>query len=240
MTHKIFLFFSFFLFLISCKTANINYMENIENVAVKTSIENSKIKLQPGDIISIGITAKDPEVVKPFVQGTGYLVDSEGNIVISTLGKIYVVGKNVEELRGEISERLKEYVREPIVSVALANFKVTVLGEVAAPGAYAMPDQANILTAIGAARDLTIYGERKNILLVRNVNGEITKQFIDITDANFINSPYYYLKQNDVIYVSANKAKANSSKYGSETSVYITVGSVIISVLLTIITLVKN
>ena len=167
-------------------------------------------------------------------------MDSEGNIVISTLGKMHVVGKNVEELRGEITEKLKEYVKEPIVSVALANFKVTVLGEVGAPGAYAMPDQANILTAIGAARDLTIYGERKNILLVRNINGEITKHFIDITDANFINSPYYYLKQNDVIYVSANKAKANSSKYGSETNIYITVGSVIISVLLTVITIVKN
>lgn len=241
MKYKIILLSILFLFLIGCKTANVNYIQNIESVAVKTSIENSKISIQPGDILSISITAKDMEVVKPFVQSGGsYMVDTDGNINVSTLGKINVLGKSAEDLRELIQQDLKIYIKEPIVTVGLSNFKVTVLGEVNKPNTYAMTDQATIFNALGAAQDLTIYGERKNILLVRNINGEITKHFIDITDANFINSPYYFLKQNDVIYVSANKAKANSSKYGSETSIYITVGSVIISVLLTVITLVKK
>lgn len=228
------------LLLMGCKTAEINYMKNIENIAIKTSIENSKIHFQPGDIITIGITAKDLEVVKPFIQaGTSYLVDADGTINISTLGKIKVQGDTPEDLRAKIDEKLRMYIREPIVNVSLSNFRVTILGEVNRPNTYTMAEHSTIFNALGAAGDLTIYGQRKNILLVRNVNGEISKHFIDITDASFINSPYYFLKQNDVIYVNANSAKANSSKYGSETSIYITVGSVIISVLLTVITLVK-
>lgn len=181
------------------------------------------------------------EVVKPFVQsGNAYIVDTEGNINVSTLGRISALGKTSEELREDISNKLKQFIKEPIVTVGLTNFKVTVLGEVNKPGSYPVQEQANLFSALGLAGDLTIYGERKNVLLVRNNNGEITKQIIDLTDANFINSPYYFLKQNDVIYISANRAKANSSKYGSETSIYITVGSIIISVLLTVITLVKN
>lgn len=227
--------------LIGCKTAEINYIKNIEEVALKTSRENSNLTIRKGDSLLIGISAKDMEVVKPFVQsGTRYKVDSEGKINISTLGKILVEGKNTEQIRDELSDQLKLYIKDPIVNVGLPSFKVTVLGEVNKPQTYKMPEEATIFNAIAAAEDLTIYGERKNILLVRNTNGEITKHYIDLTDASFINSSYYYLQQNDVIYVSANKAKANSSKYGAETSIYITVGSVILSVLLTVITLVKN
>lgn len=241
MKYKLILLFIPLLISIGCKTADVNYIQNIESVAIKTSIENSKIYFQPNDIISIGITAKDIEVVKPFTQsGNNFIVDSQGDIMISALGKINVLNKNTEELRDEIINDLKKYIKDPIVTVGLSNFKVTVLGEVNKPNTYSMTDNATIFNALGAAQDLTIYGERKNILLVRNINGEITKHFIDITDANFINSPFYFLKQNDVIYVSANKAKANSSKYGIETSIYITVGSVLLSVLLTVITLVKN
>lgn len=229
------------IFIMSCKNAKINYLQNIENVAVKTSMEESRLTIQPGDSLLVGITAKDMEVVKPFVQsGIGHKVDSEGNITISTLGKINVQGKKQEEIRSELTAQLKQYIKEPIVNVGLSNFKVTILGEVNKPKTYKMFEGATILNAIGAAGDLTIYGERKNILLVRNINGEISKHIIDITDADFINSPYYFLKQNDVIYVRANNAKANSSKYGNETSIYITIGSVLISVLLTVITLVKN
>lgn len=262
MKYKLLFFLIVLILSTACKTADVNYLQNIESIAVKTSTENSRVTLNPGDLISVSITANDMEVVKPFVPYTQrnqseinnknaqnnqntqsipeYLVDNSGNITFPILGKIHVLGKTSEEVKSQITDLLKNYIKDPIVSVNLNNFKVTVLGEVTRPNTYPMQERATLLEAIGVAGDLTIYGERKNILLVRNENGEITKQYIDITDARFINSPYYFLKQNDVIYVSANKAKANSSKYGSETSIYITIGSVIISVLLTVITLVKN
>ena len=132
-----------------------------------------------------------------------------------------------------VKERLKQYVKDPGVNVRNTNFKVTVLGEVTKTGTFLIPDgqSMSILSILGMAGDLTIYGERQNVLIVRNVDGNTTKEYMDLTNAELFNSPYYYVKQNDVIYVSPNRARKGSSSFGPQTGVYISVASVIVGLL---------
>lgn len=249
-----------FLFLYSCKPKqNISYMENIESVALQASRDNSTFTIQPGDQLMINITAKDMDVVTPFNQNyssgeitqfstpssnmpiptrsTGnnptYVVDSQGNFDFPILGTFSTTGKTIETLQEEFKSKLSQYIKDPGVNIRNTNFKVTVLGEVNTPGQYWMPDgqPATILSVLGMAGDLTIYGKRDNILLVRNVNGTTEKAYINISDANFINSPYYYLRQNDVLYVTPNETKKNSSSFGPQTAVLISVASVVVGLL---------
>jgi len=248
------------LLLSSCKPKqNISYMENIESVALQASKDNPGFTIQPGDQLMINISAKDMDVVKPFNQNyssgeitqfstpnsnmpiptrsTGsnptYVVDSQGNFDFPILGTFNTSGKTIEMLQDEFKSRLVRYVKDPGVNIRNTNFKVTVLGEVNAPGQYWMPDgqPATILSVLGMAGDLTIYGKRDNILMVRNVNGTTEKAYINIADANFINSPYYYVKQNDVIYIMPNEAKKNSSSFGPQTAVWISVASIVVGLI---------
>src|SRR5690606_32848123 len=138
-------------------------------------------------------------------------------------------GKTLEQLRNEITQQVSVYVKEPTVALKLANFKVTILGEVNRPGQYTVPvGQTTLLNSIGLAGDLTIYGQRENILMVRNENGALTKQRINLMDSDFINSPFFQLKQGDVIYVSANETKEKLSRQDPNTGIYIAVAGTII------------
>lgn len=244
----------------SCKVKeDIDYMKNIEQTAIQTSIQTSTFTIQPGDQLMISVTAKDNDVVKPFnqnysssdisqyslsssnlpmqgqssVSGPSYLVDSKGMVQYPILGELATTGKTVEQFRDMLRERLKQYVKDPGVNVRNTNFKVTVLGEVNKTGTFLIPDgqSMTVLGVLGMAGDLTIYGQRKNILIVRNIDGTTTKEHIDITNAEFINSPYYYIKQNDVIYVSPNNTRKNSAGYGPQTTVYISIASVVVGLL---------
>lgn len=245
-------------FLSSCKTKSIDYMKNIEQTAIQTSIQTSTFTIQPGDQLVILVSAKDNDVVRPFnksyssseisqfsipsnnliqtsvpVTGPTYVVDSKGNIDFPVLGELNTSGKTIEQFRDEIKERLKQYVKDPGVNIRTVNFKITVLGEVNKPGAFTIPDgqSMTLLAAIGYAGDLTIYGRRENVLIVRNVDGNTTKQYINLSNADFINSPYYYVKQNDVIYVSPNNTKKNSSGFGPQATVFISIASVVVGLL---------
>ncbi|MNK68265.1 Polysaccharide biosynthesis/export protein [compost metagenome] len=251
---------SLFCVIFSCKVKeDIDYMKNIENVAIQTSIQNSKFTIQSGDQLVIYVSAKDMDVAKPFnqnysssevsqfslpsinmpiqgqssVSGPTYIVDSNGFVQFPILGNLDTRGKSIEQFREALKEKLMQYIKDPGVSVRNTNFTITVLGEVNRTGKFVMPDgQApTLLGALGLAGDLTIYGQRKNILLVRNIDGQTTTQYIDLTDAEFFNSPYYYLKQNDVIYVSPNNSRKNASSYGPQTGVWISVASVIVGLL---------
>lgn len=251
---------SLFCVIFSCKVRDdIDYMKNIEQTAIQTSLQTSTFTIQPGDQLMISVTAKDNDVAKPFnqnyssseisqfslsssnlpmqgqssVSGPSYLVDSKGNIQFPILGELSTSGKTVEQFRDVVIERLKQYIKEPGVNVRTTNFKVTVLGEVNKPGAFVIPDgqSASLLATLGLAGDLTIYGQRKNVLIIRNIDGQTTKQYIDLTNAEFINSPYYYVKQNDVIYVSPNNARKNASTYGPQTGIWISVASVVVGLL---------
>ncbi len=247
----------------SCTAGNnINYLQDAESVALEAAAKNNTNTLQPGDQMIITVSARDMNVVRPFNQnysstvtttqysnpssnsqiqplpssGPMYTVDSNGTISFPFLGNISTQGLTVEQLRDELRERLTRYVKNPIVTVTLTNYKVTVLGEVNRPGTYVVPDaNPTLLSALGLAGDLTIYGVRKNVLVVRNVNGEISRHRIDLTSADFINSPYYYLKQNDVVYVEANAARERTARIDPNTGLYISIASIVVTILALVI-----
>lgn len=255
----------------SCKTRGdadtLNYMQNIEQIAADVAVKNASATLQPGDQLIILVTAKDMDVVKPFNQnyssaeavqptpsggntptagmqalsGPTYIIDAEGNVDFPTLGQINTTGKNLVELKDELRSRVSRYVINPTINVRLANFKVTVLGEVNRQGEYTVPGgKATILNALGLAGDLTMYGKRDNVLVVRNVDGQISKERMNLMDANFINSPYFNLKQGDVIYVSANENRQIAANQSPNTGLYISIASVALGVLGLLVTVLKN
>lgn len=245
----------------------INYMKDIENIALDNSIKNSRSTLQPGDQLVITVSAKDLDVVKPFNQnysstatvaqysiasgnaqfqpvptsGPTYVVDTDGNIDFPQIGVVDTKGENIETLKTKLAGLISTYVKSPVVDVKLINFKVSVLGEVAKPGTYVIPDgNTTLLQTLGLAGDLTAFGVRNNILIVRNVDGKFSQQRVDITSAQFINSPYYYLKQNDMIYVQPNTVKEKSARVDPNTGLYISVASVIASIALGVLALTRN
>ena len=241
-----FLLFFLVLTLTSCKTkekaSELNYMQNVEQVATETSIKSALNTIQKGDQLVIFVSAENMEVVKPFNNAEKvYLVDSDGNIDFPVLGKLSAEGKTLEEFRKEFTGHLTHYIKNPTVSVKLANFKVTFLGEVARPGQVSVPEgQTTLLNALGLVGDVTMYAKRDDILLVRNVNGTIEKARINLMDANFINSPYFHLKQNDVIYVSANQNKEKIARQDPNTGIYMAVAGMVIGLAGIFITIFKN
>lgn len=255
------LFLCLLLTLASCRTREkpneINYMQNVEQAATDAAMKNSASTIQKGDQLVIFVSAKNMEVVRPFNQGyyttqnpTGatapntekiYLVDSEGNIDFPILGRIATTDRTLEDVKAEITQRVTAYVKNPTVTVRLINFKVTVLGEVTKPGQYTIPEgQTTLLNAIALAGDLTLYGKRDDILMVRNENGVITKERINLMDASFINSPFFQLKQGDVIYVSANETKEKIARQDPNTGIYIAVAGMIIGLAGIFITIFKK
>ncbi|WHF53066.1 polysaccharide biosynthesis/export family protein [Chryseobacterium gotjawalense] len=239
----------------------LNYLNNIDSVALKASQNASLSTIQPGDQLVIVVSAKDQDVVRPFnqnfssgqlveealaggnsrpqptpVAGPTYMVDSQGNIDFPIIGTLNTDGKTLEAFKGVLKRAISRYIKEPVVSIRNTNYKVTVLGEVNKPGQYIIPDgNATLLNALGLAGDLTIYGKRNDVLLVRNVDGITTKERIDLSKADFINSPYYYLRQGDVIYVSPNKTKEKTARLDPNAGLYISIASIAITIIALII-----
>ena len=269
MNFKKFFLYSFTgLVLFSCAPRQeINYMTDIDNVALDNAIKNSRSTLQPGDQLIVSISARDMDAVKPFnqnysssttvtqyslpssnslpqqtpVSGPTYFVDTNYNITFPQIGKISVQGENIETFRDKISGILSKYIKDPIVDVKLVNFKVSISGEVKSPGTYVIPEgNATVLSALAMAGDTTPYGIRQNVLLIRNVDGKITHHRIDISKSEFINSPYYYLKQNDIIYVQPNVNREKAARLDPNLGVYISIVSVVVSLGISVIALTKN
>lgn len=194
---------------------------------------------KPDDILTINVSAADPAAAIPFnlslVSGNEdlvnlsggtrmqtYLVDFNGNIEFPTLGTIHIAGLTRIEATNMLKDRISEYAKDPIVNIRLVNFRVTIIGEVSRPGTYTLQNERiTLLEALGLASDLTIFGKRTNVLLIREVDG--AKQFskIDLTSINAVNSPLYYLQQNDVIVVEPNNARIRSSNYNQNNAVLI-------------------
>ncbi|MCB0399863.1 MAG: polysaccharide biosynthesis/export family protein [Winogradskyella sp.] len=202
--------------------------------------EPKPIIYKPDDILTINVSALDPDTVKPFNlqvvsnndanlmsangprQFQSYLIDYDGNIDFPVLGKLKVAGLNRTELTAMLVEKISEYANNPIVNVRLSNFTITILGEVRNPGTFTIQDERiTVLEALGLADDLTIFGKRKNVLLIREVDGKKKFAKIDLTSVNAVNSSVYYLQQNDVIYVEPNNARIRSSTYNQNNSVLI-------------------
>ncbi|MDB2463632.1 polysaccharide export protein [Flavobacteriaceae bacterium] len=244
--------YSFYLLIflfVSCATKKeIIYNQGASHTIVNEPWEDTKIEI--GDILSIRVSALNQESVEIFQPGQaanqniqpealkikGYLVDSEGNIELPLLGSIKVKNKTTTEFEQYLLDRLNDYVKSPSVTVRLVNFKVTVLGEVNNPGTFTVLEERVTLPMIlGTAGDLTINGDRKNVQIIRTQGDSLMRKTLDLTTEDFVNSPYYFLKQNDLIYISPNTAKVKSSglvgNVGTLTSV--------ISLLLTIILLTR-
>lgn len=187
--------------------------------------------IQENDILGISISSLNAEASAIFnppnsnnsrsttVTGSssepgGYLVNSDGNIQLPVLGTIKAAGLTKKELGDNITNMIlsKKLLIDPLVEIRFLNFEVTVIGEVAHPTVITVPsEKISLLKAIGLAGDLTIYGKRENVLLIREENGKKKTRHIDLNSSNFFNSPYYYLQPNDVIYVEPNKAKVASA-----------------------------
>jgi polysaccharide export outer membrane protein len=242
---KIFSIFSILILLASCASKeNVVYFQDVEGISVNDSLINFEPKIQIGDILSINVSAVDAEAALPFnlyetpIIGTyasnakplTYLVDSEGNINFPVIGKFKIEGLTTKETNDKLTKILEDYIKNPIINIRLTNFKVTVMGEVVKPGTYIIPNERiSVLDAIGLAGDLTIYGNRKTVLLIREQDGKRMMVNMDLTNKQLFNSPYFYLSQNDVVYIEPNKTKVNSSNVGPNTTVIISSISLLIT-----------
>ena len=250
------LLFLIFLCFSCASRKEIVYYQNSDGFVANTA-SSYEIKIQPDDLLLIVVSAEDPEIAAPFNLTTinkvnnnatldmavgqqtlqQYLVDSQGNIEFPILGKLKVGGLSRTEILALLRNKIGQYVKNPIINLRVTNFKVAVQGEVNNPGTFSISsDRLTLVEALSMAKDLTIYGKRNNLLVIREVNGEKTFNHIDITKADFINSPFYYLKQNDVIYVEPNKAKINGAAVGANTSVIISITSLLITLITFIVT----
>ena len=215
----------------SCvNTKKTTYFNNVQAISYTPSaVDSGLIAIQKNDILSIVITSLSPEASAIFnttnttttistTSGTyqstgGYLVNSEGFIELPILGNIKVAGLTKKDLKEKITNILleKKLLLEPIVSVRQLNFEITVLGEVGRPSVITVPsEKVSLIKALGLAGDITIYGEKSNVTLIRESNGKRMVTHIDLNSADFLTSPYYYLHPNDVIYVESNKNKVAS------------------------------
>lgn len=218
----------------------------------KTSPVQDKVapllKFQSGDILSIQIVATELESTLPFnlpdlstgsqmpnytngiANQQGYLIDLAGNIEMPAIGTVRALGLTRSELISEIKIKLQPHIRTPVVQIRLLNFKVTVLGDVRLPGTFTIPNERiSILEAIGIAGDLNITAIRKNVLVIREIDSVKTSYRLDLTSSSILNSPVYYLKQNDVVYVEPNRAQRNSASINSRAGILISGASLLLS-----------
>ena len=208
---------------------NVPYLQDANTIALEETQTMYDAKIMPKDLLTITVNTTDPEAAAPFnltVQSSvnvarstsltqqptlqQYLVSNEGTIDFPVLGNLYVSGLTKSEAENLIRERLGAYLKEsPIVTVRMSNYKISVLGEVARPGMFTINNEkVNIFEALALAGDLTIWGQRDNVKLIReDAAGQREIIYLNLNKTNIVTSPYYYLQQNDIIYVTPNKIK---------------------------------
>lgn len=225
-------YFLILIALFSCGKRNLAYFSDIgEQSQYKEKIVNfTEPKIQPDDLLSISISSLSPEANALFNKtfhttasntrssgitssaADGYLVDKDGFIEFPVVGKIKLTGLTKREAQQTIQKELQNYLKEPTVNIRYMNFRVTVLGEVKNPSTFIIPsEKINVLEALGMAGDMTPYGKRERVLLIREREGVRTIDRIDLSQKETLNSPNFYLQQNDVIYVEPNGAKVAQS-----------------------------
>lgn len=230
--NKNLLFFSLsLLFLLTAcvPTKEVVYFQGIDE---GKSNENSNYEptIKPDDVLFIHVSTLDPKAAEPFnigqseggvaanamqLQRTTYLVNNAGFIQFPVLGELKVSGIKRAELIELLRTRISEYVKDPVINLRIMNYKISVLGEVNNPGTFTLnSERITIPEALAMAGDMTLFGKRENVLIVRENQGVKTSYRLDITNPDIINSPYYYLTQNDVVYVEPNKRKINSTAIG--------------------------
>ena len=234
-------------------TKNVAYFQNSDSINFENSRFLYDARIMPKDQITISVNTTTPEVSLPFnlllqnayqqgrtiSSGTGgtlmpYLVDNQGYIKMPIIGKLKVGGLTKSEAEALVTEKVRPYMAEtenPVVTVTMSSYSVSVMGEVARPGSFQVArEKINILEALAQAGDLTIYGVRENVKLIReDSKGKKQIYHINLNDANLLTSPYYYLQQNDIVYVEPNKVKARNSSIGQSTTLWISATSILIS-----------
>ena len=232
----------------SCNShKQVPYMQDLSVIRASQN-ELFEALIMPKDLLTITVHTSEPELAVPFnmtVQTANsssslftqpvlqqYLVDNDGKIELPVLGVIHVGGMRKDAVEQMIQEKLKAYLKDAIVTVRFVNFKISVLGEVINPGVFVVSNEKiNIFEALALAKDMTIHGQRTNVKIIReDTTGKQQVIIVNLTDANIINSPYYYLQQNDIIYVTPNKMKARNSDIGSTTTIAISAVSILISI----------
>mgnify|MGYP005940043033 FL=1 len=238
----------------SCGSSKqIAYFQNADSLNYAASKGLFDAKIMPKDLLTITVSTTDPKAATPFnlsvtntLNATGYLstgagslqtylVDNNGYINFPVVGELKVGGMTKRQCENYIRDKILPYMSKtenPIVTVKMASFKVTVAGEVKAPGVFNVDqEKISVIEALARAGDLTIYGKRGNVLLIReDETGQKSVHRLNLNDANLINSPYYYLQQNDYLYVEPNSVQAKNSAIGSSTTIWFSVVSILTSV----------
>lgn len=246
----IFLFLSIIFLLGSCATKKqIHYFQDAEDLNQSDINIQFEPIIEANDILHISISSIDNDVVKPFQRTTdvennvnsnnpglqGYLVNSSGMIRFPVLGDVKVIGKTRAEIEKDLKARLSEYVTDVVVDVRIMNFKVTVLGEVNNPGVYSVKDERVTLPeAIGLAGDFTQDGNRNEIVVIREEDGKRKVEKIDFTQTNFFNSPFYFLKQNDVVYIEPSLKGVKKSGFLPDIPALLSLVTVVLSTVILI------
>jgi polysaccharide export outer membrane protein len=221
------------------------YMQDASSFTAQKIADAYQISIQNDDLLSIAVSSKDTILAMPFNRapgGQGYLVNTRGHIDFPVFGEIKVAGMTPVALADFIRLRIIRdgYIKDPAVSVKLLNFKISVMGEVNKPGVFPIPTQRiTILEALSMAGDMSVYGRRDKVLIVREEDGQRDMHYLDINSTAVFGSPYYYLRQNDVVYVEPNKARAQQSEYNPRLPVILSAASVLASIASLIILIAK-
>ena len=250
--------------LASCTSyKNVPYMQDVE--AVNRAVQQEApydARIMPKDLLTITVNTSDPQASAPFNLTTQtplnaassnintttqptlqqYLVDNNGGIDFPVLGRLKVGGLTKNEAEELIKGKLLPYLKEtPIVTVRMTNYKISVIGEVNKPGTFTVSNEkVNVLEALAMAGDMTVYGIRDNVKLIReDASGKQQIIPLNLNQADIVLSPYYYLQQNDIIYVTPNKTKAKNSDIGNSTTLWFSATSILVSIASLIVNLVK-
>jgi len=245
----ILLFTNLLMYLTSCSsTKQAQYLQGVFDTARLSQLNLQEPLVQKGDLLGIVVYSESPAataiynqpVISPNVAigginsgglpSQGYLVDSDGNIQFQSIGSIHVAGMNRKQLNDTLVERLKVFLVDPYTSIRFLNYKITVIGEVTRPGTYSIPgERVNVLEAIGLSGELTLYGRKDDVLVIREANNRREFGRLDLRDPNVFTSPYYYLQQNDVVVIDQvkNKSSANDQVVLRNVSIGATVVSTI-------------
>ncbi len=233
-------------------TKNVAYFQNSATVDLSQSKMLYDARIMPKDQLTITVSTTNDAAAVPFNMTVPtpytvntrstysqamlqtYLVDNDGKINFPIVGELKVGGLTKSEAENMIRSKILPYMSDaenPIVTVRMTGYQISVIGEVSRPGTFTVSrEKITVLEALAQAGDLTIYGVRNNVQLIReDANGQKSIYFLNLNDANIINSPYYYLQQNDVIYVTPNKVKAQNSSVGSMTTLWFSATSILIS-----------
>lgn len=251
-------------FLSSCSSQQrILYLQDTQANEQIQIAQDYQIRIKPLDRVTVIVNSRDPELAAPFNTATSYnsltgtplstissnnatmqirTVDENGNLEIPIIGTIQCKGKTRSELSQEIADKIREggYISDPTVNIQFADMKVSLIGEVTRPGQYNITtDRISLLDALSLAGDLTIYGVRSDVMVIREDNGVRTTAVLDLTSQDIYASPYFYLQQNDVVYIKPNKYKAQAGEISQNRSFYISLISTAVSVATLIVTLTR-